>query len=238
MDKSMLENLTKGQQVAAAGAVTGLVAAFLPWYVLKEQFIDSVSFRGTEFTFGWMGLVLLLAAAGLVIAPAFGKNVGNDQIKGEQIAIGAAALGTLLWLVRIVQVPALFFGVMGRGIGLYAAAAAAAAVIAGVVMTMKEKDIAMPKLGDFKSIKDGVAASPTAQPAVAQPVHQMPAPQQAPVQQMPAPVQKDAAPRPAPQQHPAPQAAPVQQHAAPRPAPATRTVQQQAPERRQDGFTF
>jgi len=161
MDKNVWQKLSKGQQIAAAGGVTALIAGFLPWYVLKEQFVDSLSFKGTEFTFGWMGLVLLLAAAGLTIAPAFDKNIGNDQIRGEQIAIVAAGLGTILWLVRIVQVPALFFGAMGRGFGLFVAGAAAAAVVAGVVMTMKEKGIAMPKMDNLKSIKDGVTPTST-----------------------------------------------------------------------------
>ena len=86
---------------------------------------------------------------------------GNDQIRGEQIAIVAAGLGTILWLVRIVQVPVLFFGAMGRGFGLFVAGAAAAAVVAGVVMTMKEKGIAMPKMDNLKSIKDGVTPTST-----------------------------------------------------------------------------
>lgn len=163
--KSTWQNLSKGQQITAAGGVTALVAGFLPWYVMKEQFIDSVSFKGTEFTFGWMGLVLLLAASALTVAPAFGKSVGNDQISGEQIAVVAAGIGALLWLIRIVQVPALFFGVMGRGFGLFVAAAAAAAVIAGVVMTMKEKDIAMPSVENFKSVKDGISTTTTTTPS-------------------------------------------------------------------------
>jgi len=182
--KNAWQNLSKGQQLTAAGGVTALVAGFLPWYVLKEQFVDNVSFKGTEFTFGWMGLALLLAAAALTIAPAFGKKVGNDQITGEQIAIVAAAVGSLLWLIRIVQIPVLFFGVMGRGVGLYLAAGAAVAVTAGVIITMKEKGIAMPTMDNMKSVKTGVTATSTTQPGMAAPA---PAPAPAPVQH-PAPV--------------------------------------------------
>jgi len=222
MDTSVLQQLSKGQQVAAGGAVAALVASFLPWYVLKDEFIDSVSIKGTEFTFGWMGMVLFLAAAALVIAPAFGKEIGNESLRGEQIAIGAAALGALLWLIRLVQVPALFFGVMGRGVGLYLAAVAGAVVTAGVVMTMKEKGIAMPKPGDFKTISNGVTTTtpaaiqpgPAQHHAPAQP-HQIPAPQPAP-----APVQH-AAPQPAPVQRQAPQPAPVQAQPPHNPPPPT-----------------
>lgn len=167
MNTDFWNTMSKGQQVTAAGGVTALVASFLPWYVLKDQFIDNVSFKGTEFTFGWMGLVLLLSAVALTVAPAFGKGlddvIDNDKIAGEQVAIAAAALGSLLWLIRLVQVPALFFSVMGRGIGLYVAAAAAAAVTTGVVLTMKEKGIAMPNGDTIAALRSSnEAATPPA----------------------------------------------------------------------------
>ena len=186
--------------------MVALISGFLPWYSLKDEFIDSLSFKGTEFTFGWMGLVLFLAAAALVIAPAFGKEIGNDSIRGEQIAIGAAALGSLLWLIRLVQVPALFFGAVGRGFGIYVAAIAGAAVTAGVVMTMKEKNIAMPKVSDFKTITDGVSTTTAAGAAVPAPPAQYP-----PANPAQAPAPAPAAPIPVQQPAPVPQPAPVQQ---------------------------
>jgi hypothetical protein len=223
--KSIWQNLSKGQQITAAGGVTTLIASFLPWYVLKDQFIDNVSFRGTEFTFGWLGMVLLVGAAALTLAPAFGKDLGNDKVAGEQIAIAAAALGALLWAIRIVQVPALFFNTMGRGFGLFVAAGAAAAVTAGVVITMKEKGIAMPNADTVAALRSSSApaapqaapyAAPTPAPqaapyaapaphtpaAPAAPVHQAPV-HQAPVHQAPAHQP------PVPQAPPAPQAAPA-----------------------------
>ncbi len=220
--KSIWQNLSKGQQITAAGGVTALIASFLPWYVLKDQFIDNVSFRGTEFTFGWLGMVLLIGAAALTLAPAFGKDLGNDKIAGEQIAIAAAALGALLWTIRIVQVPALFFNTMGRGFGLFVAAAAAAAVTAGVVITMKEKGIAMPNADTIAALRSTStpappqpAPAPQVAPYAAPAAHTPPAPtapvhpapvHQAPVQQAPA------------HQPPVPQA-PVAPQAAPAPAP-------------------
>lgn len=181
MNTDFLQKMSKGQQITAAGGVAALIASFLPWYVMKDQFIDNVSFRGTEFTFGWMGLVLLLAAVGLTIAPAFGKDVGemigNDKIIGEQVAIAAAGLGALLWLIRVVQVPALFFSVMGRGFGLYVAAIAAAAVTTGVVMTMKEKGIAMPNGETIAALRSSDSAPAAAMPPAP---HAAPAPAPAP----------------------------------------------------------
>lgn len=161
MDKNIWQNLSKGQQVAAAGGVTAVIASFLPWYVLNDDFLASASVKGTSFTLGWMGMVLLAAAAGLIVAPAFDKTVGNDKINGEQIAIVAAAIGSLFWLIRFVQVPGVFFGAMGRGFGLFVAVAAAAAVTAGVVMTMKEKGIAMPNADTFKALTNNDAAAAT-----------------------------------------------------------------------------
>ena len=145
VDANMWNDLSKGQQIAAGGGVTALIASFLPWYAVSEPFLGSISFSGTKFTFGWMGMVLFVAAAALTVAPAFGKNVGNDQINGEQAALIAAGLGSLMWLYRLVDVP---FGI-GRSFGLFVALAAGAAVVTGVVMNMKEKGIAMPTAANF-----------------------------------------------------------------------------------------
>ena len=141
----MWNNLGKGQQIAAGGGAAALIASFLPWYSVSEPFLGSISFSGTQFTFGWMGMVLFVAAAALTIAPTFGKNVGTDQINGEQIAIIAAAIGSLMWLYRLFDVP---LGI-GRSFGLFVALAAGAAVVAGVVMNMKDKGIAMPTTANF-----------------------------------------------------------------------------------------
>jgi|GEM_PF-845112 len=180
----MWNNLSKAQQITAGGGVAALVAGFLPWYSVGDEFF-AVSVKGTDLTFGWMGMVLFLAAAALTIAPAFGKNVGTDQIQGEQIAIIAAALGSLMWLYRLIDTP---FGI-GRGYGLFVALAAGAAVTAGVVMNMKDKGIAMPTTANFTSNNTETnattpmtpAAAPMAPPVVQQAPVAPPVVQQAPV---------------------------------------------------------
>ena len=194
MDTNFWHDMSKGQQVAAGGGLAALIAAFLPWYVLKDQFIDSVSIRGTEFVFGWMGMVLLIAAAAITVGPAFGKDLGTllakDKVAGEQIAIVAAAVGSLLWVIRFVQVPALFFSTMGRGFGLFVALVAAAAVTTGVVMTMKEKGIPMPNADTVAALRadkiPAVPMAPHAAPVPQAPISQAPVPQ-APVNPAPAP---------------------------------------------------
>ena len=201
MDASKLQELSKGQKIAGAAGAVAVIATFLPWYTFKADFFDSVSVRGTEFTFGWMGMVLLVAAAAITVAPAFDKEIGNDQINGEQIAIGLAGLGGLMWLFRLVKVPGVFLNTMGRGFGLFVAVAAAVGVIAGIVMTMKEKGIEMPTADSFKSLKDGVSTTAsTPQPAPAAAPH--PAPQ--PAAPAPQPVQHHPAHHNRPHQHPNP----------------------------------
>ena len=211
MDASTLQNLSKGQKVAAGAGLAALIATFLPWYTIKVDFFGSSSLRGTSFNLGWLGMLLLVGAAALTVAPAFGKEVGNDQIKGEQIALGLAGLGTLFWLIRFVSVPGGFLNNVGRGFGLFVALAAAAGVVAGVVMTMKEKGIEMPNADNFKSLKDGV--STTTATEVPAPPHSVQPP--APAHHTPP------APAPQPVQHtpPAPAPQPVQHTP---PAPPTR----------------
>lgn len=151
MDTNKLNELSTGQKVAGGSGAVAAIASFLPWYTSGDEFF-SFSVKGTSFGFGWMGALLLIAAAALVVAPAFDKSVGNDDISGEQIAIAAGALGALMWAFRFISVPGGGFAGVNRGIGLFLAVAAAAGVIAGVVMTMKEKDIAMPNMENFKAI--------------------------------------------------------------------------------------
>jgi len=65
---------------------------------------------------------------------------------------------------------------------LYLAAVAAGTVIAGVVITMKEKGIAMPTMDNVKSVKSGLAATDTTStasaPVATAPVTPVAAPQQ------------------------------------------------------------
>ncbi len=218
--KTTATNLSTGNKILGGAGLVALVATFLPWYKIDSAFGQGVSFSGRQFSFGWMGMVLLLAAVGMVLAPAFGgKAVQTDTLRTEQIALGAAALGTLLWLIRLASIPGLnAFNVIQRSFGLYVAILAAAGVVYGVIASMKEKGIAMPSAADFKSVgtataTDTVAPAP-AQPApfqqAAAPAHPAPVAYPAPVAQ-PAPVAHPApVAQPAPVAHPAPVAQPVQ----------------------------
>lgn len=153
MDASTFKSMSKGQQIAAGGGAVAIVATFLPWYSISSGF-GGFSVSGTDFGFGWMGMVLVAAGAGLTVAPALGKTFGNEQVKGEQIALVVAAIGAAMWLYRLASAP---FGV-SRGIGLYLAIAAAAAVVAGIVMHMKENGIAMPNADTFNAAKSSVSS--------------------------------------------------------------------------------
>ena len=159
VDVSKWNELSKAQQITAGGGVAALVAVFLPWYSVSEPFFGDITVSGTEFTFGWLGMVLFVAAAALTLAPMFGKTVGNDQINGEQAAIIAAGLGSLMWLYRLFDTP---FGI-GRSFGLFVALAAGATVVAGVVMNMKDKGIAMPTAANFTSASTTQPAAPHAE---------------------------------------------------------------------------
>lgn len=159
MDASTFNSMSKGQQIAAGGGAAAVVATFLPWYSISSGF-GGFSLSGTDFGFGWMGMILVAAGAGLTAAPAFGKTVGNEQVKGEQLALVLAGIGAAMWLYRLASAP---FGV-SRGVGLYLAIAAAAAVISGVVMHMKEHGIAIPNAETFTAAKSAMSGSAQATP--------------------------------------------------------------------------
>lgn len=202
------KSLSMGNKILGGSAIVALIATFLPWYTVDVAFVDSYSWAGRQFTFGWLGMVLLVGAAALVLLPSFGvKRIEVGSLATEQIALIAAGLGALLWLIRLVSLPGFnVFDTIGRGFGLYVAILAAGGVVYGIIASMKEKGIAMPTVNDVKVAASNVSTSSTAAAAPAPPapggvVH--PAPQAA---THPAP---HPAPQPAPpmSQPPAPQAA-------------------------------
>lgn len=231
--KNTATNLSTGNKILGGSATVALVATFLPWYKFDVPFAEGVGFAGRQFTFGWMGMVLLVAAAALVLAPAFGaKQVQTNTLRTEQIALVSAGLGMLLWLVRLASLPGFnAFNTLQRSFGLYVAIIAAAGVVYGVIASMKEKGIAMPTVADFKDTKVDLttpaapapvaaapapAPAPTVPPAPA-PVHQAPL-HQAPVHQPPVANQPVA---PAPTHQPPAHQPPVAQPPAHQPPTVT-----------------
>jgi hypothetical protein len=119
---------TPGEALAWIAGLVFALSSFMGWYSLESQ-LGTASFIGWHTgTLGklvfFIGLavivVLVLGATGLELPPA---------VPAGAVVSGLGALGTILVLVRVIDIPDRFANA-GRGIGLWISLIAGLAVIA------------------------------------------------------------------------------------------------------------
>ena len=169
------KKLSMGQMLGLGGGVLMLIALFLPWFTAKVSGLgqtDSSSGNAFDFWLAWLGAILVLAAAGLLISATFGSSeMKFGNLKGEQLALLLAGLGTLLILIKLIigeSLPSelnllineaeaqgtsladlgISVGV-SRAFGIFVGFIAALAVTAGSFLMMKDKGLEMPDAGDL-----------------------------------------------------------------------------------------
>jgi hypothetical protein len=108
-DAKKLSKLDWG--VAGAGGVA-LIALFLPWYGFSfENYSASVS--GWSTSYGWLGAILIIAAAVYLVMQRSQVNLSNMPVGPAVAVLGASALGTLIIAIRWLTVPRASFGLAG-----------------------------------------------------------------------------------------------------------------------------
>lgn len=128
-DRKQLTRLDWG--VLASGAVA-FVALFLPWYgVSVEGFSASVS--GWRTSYGWLGGLLLVAAAVWFLFWRTGATMPKVPVTPLVATAGAAALGLLLVIVRWASLPRGGGGILGRSFSYGPRIGIWIALIAGIV---------------------------------------------------------------------------------------------------------
>lgn len=129
-DRKQLTRLDWG--VLASGAVA-FVALFLPWYgVSVAGFSASVS--GWSTSYGWLGGLLLAAAAAWFLLWRTGATMPKVPVTPLVATVGAAALGLLLVIIRWASLPRGGGGaVLGRSFNYGPRVGIWIALIAGIV---------------------------------------------------------------------------------------------------------
>lgn len=129
-DPKRLNRLDWG--VLGAGAVA-FIALFLPWYgVSVAGFSASVS--GWSTSYGWLGGLLLVAAAVWFFLWRSGSAIPKDPpFTPLVVTTAAAALGLLLVIIRWVSLPRGGGGVLGRSFNYGPRIGIWIALIAGIV---------------------------------------------------------------------------------------------------------
>jgi hypothetical protein len=134
--------LSIGDQIAAVSGAVLLIALFLPWYGIDVNLggiaAGSASASAWE-ALGFIDILLFLVAVVAVGVPV-AKATGSlpEDVPGALLVLGAGALGVLLVLYRIIDLPggdvSSFGGVnvdFGRKIGIFLGLVATAGVAYG-----------------------------------------------------------------------------------------------------------
>src|SRR5215213_2547351 len=129
--------LTTGDIIAGVGGIVLLISLFLPWYGAS---VDVGGFSASESGTGWEALsfidillfLIALAAIAIVAARATGRL--PDEVPAAVVLLGLGALGVLLVLYRIIDIPGGDVPDevdLSRKIGVFVALIASAAVAYG-----------------------------------------------------------------------------------------------------------
>ncbi len=94
-----MKKLSTGDKGVVGAGVVALIALFLPWEGVTVG-PYSVSVSGFSSGFGWVGALLIIAAAVYVVLVRSGSNVPKLSYGPGVLVLGASAIGTLLVLLR------------------------------------------------------------------------------------------------------------------------------------------
>ena len=141
-----LNKLTIGDRVVGISAIVFLIAMFLPWYGLSDEFDVDASRNGFDyFFFGWIPLLLALAMLAQILVSRFTTTempkVGS--LTWGQIHLILGGLAALLVLLRLlitdnVEAFGVDLGDLDRKFGLFIAMLAALGLVAGAFLKMQD----------------------------------------------------------------------------------------------------
>jgi hypothetical protein len=143
--------LTTGDIIAGVGGVVLLIALFLPWYGVSVDIpgLGSASESGSGWeVLGFIDILLfLIAVAAIAVVAARAAGALPAEVPGALVLLAAGALGVLLVLYRIIDIPAGDVPDevdLSRKIGIFIALAGAAAITYGGWRTNAEEPAARP----------------------------------------------------------------------------------------------
>ncbi len=94
---------TSDRIVVGMGLLT-LICLFLPWYgVSAGPYSASVS--GFSTSYGWLGAILIIVAAGYLAALRSGSNVPKISYGPGVTVLGLSAIGTIIVILRWITIP-------------------------------------------------------------------------------------------------------------------------------------
>ena len=123
--------VSKAEWIGLGAGLLAFIASFLPWFSLSAGFI-SISANAWSLGFlAWFPVLLMVAAAGVLLAQQLGVNMPSIRPSWPLILFGVAVLSLLLILLRWVTMSSETDGLAlagvsyGAGFGLYVGLVAA-----------------------------------------------------------------------------------------------------------------
>jgi hypothetical protein len=94
---------TSDRIVVGMGLLT-LICLFLPWYGVSAGPL-SASVSGFSTSYGWLGAILIIVAAGYLAALRSGTNVPKISYGPGVTVLGLSLIGTIIVILRWITIP-------------------------------------------------------------------------------------------------------------------------------------
>ena len=99
-----MKKLDTSDRIVVGMGVLTLICLFLPWYgVSAGPYSASVS--GFSTSYGWLGAILIIIAAGYLAALRSGSNVPKISYGPGVTVLGLSAIGTIIVILRWITIP-------------------------------------------------------------------------------------------------------------------------------------
>lgn len=128
--------------VILAGAIIGLVACFLPWVGGDET---GLSFRGTQFWWGWVCFVLFALLVGLPLAGKKNKPLPRGGVRIGILVLSSLSVLVILSLIIIMAI----FPIGSAQIGAYIALSMSVLTLAFPFFVKDSGEVHVPSFEDI-----------------------------------------------------------------------------------------
>jgi hypothetical protein len=99
-----MKKLDRSDRIVIGMGVLTLICLFLPWYGFSGG-PYSASVSGFSTGYGWIGAILIIAAAGYLLALRSGSNVPKISYGPGVTVLGLSLIGTIIVALRWITIP-------------------------------------------------------------------------------------------------------------------------------------
>ena len=118
MAKFDISKFSTLDKVLGGAAALAVISLFLPWYSVSYHGVTYDSTSGFGTSWGWLGGLLIIAAGVYLVLQRSGVDLSKMPAPPSVIILGAAALGTLVMILRAITLPSYFGVTAGPAAGM------------------------------------------------------------------------------------------------------------------------